>query len=150
MILKWTTYQVTISPWNWRDCVKTTSLSGGGGGGCYLHVVPLATYFRRLNTPSTCLPWVASRIGGRRDPGGWGRRSLRTLYSQHTTLALISLRRVVWWARPDQLASLVDLVSIFVYYHLISLAIIQDKVKGSANPIFIYTIVDTRWRWLMG
>ena len=41
-----------------------------GGGGCYLHVVPLVTSFRRLNTPSTCLPWVASRIGGRRDPGG--------------------------------------------------------------------------------
>ena len=40
------------------------------GGGCYLHVVPLVTSFRRLNTPSTCLPWVASRIGGRRDPGG--------------------------------------------------------------------------------
>ena len=42
----------------------------GRGGGCYLHVVPLVTSFRRLNTPSTCLPWVASRIGGRRDPGG--------------------------------------------------------------------------------
>ena len=41
-----------------------------GGEGCYLHVVPLVTSFRRLNTPSTCLPWVASRIGGRRDPGG--------------------------------------------------------------------------------
>ena len=40
------------------------------GGGCYLHVVPLVTSFRRLNTPSTCLPWIASRIGGRRDPGG--------------------------------------------------------------------------------
>ena len=88
----------------------------GGGGGCYLHVVPLVTSFRRLNTPSTCLPWVASRIGGRRDPGGWGRRSLRTLYSQHTTLALISLRRVIWWARPDQSAGLVDLVFILVYY----------------------------------
>ena len=35
-----------------------------------LNVVPLVTSFRRLNTPSTCLPWVASRIGGRRDPGG--------------------------------------------------------------------------------
>ena len=75
-----------------------------GGGGCYLHVVPLVTSFRRLNTPSTCLPWVASRIGGRRDPGGWGRRRLRTPYSQHTTLALISLSRAVWWARPDQSA----------------------------------------------
>ena len=43
---------------------------------------------------------------------------------------------MVWWARPDQSASLVDLMSIFVYYHLISLAIIQDKVK----PIpFLYT-----------
>ena len=30
----------------------------------------MVTSFRRLNTPSTCLPWVASRIGGRRDPGG--------------------------------------------------------------------------------
>ena len=46
------------------------TLNTSRGGGCYLHVVPLVTSFRRLNTPSTCLPWVASRIGGRRDPGG--------------------------------------------------------------------------------
>ena len=53
---------------------RSYSIGGGlvlyRGGGCYLHVVPLVTSFRRLNTPSTCLPWVASRIGGRRDPGG--------------------------------------------------------------------------------
>ena len=50
-------------------------------------------------------------------------------YSQQTTLALISLRRVVWWARPDQSAGLVDLVSILVDYRLISFFIIQDKTK---------------------
>ena len=27
VIIKWTTYQVTISPWNWSDCLRTTSLS---------------------------------------------------------------------------------------------------------------------------
>ena len=50
--------------------IITNNVSISRGGGCYLHVVPLVTSYRRLNTPSTCLPWVASRIGGRRDPGG--------------------------------------------------------------------------------
>ena len=108
-----------------------------GGGGCHLDVVPLITSFRRLSTPSTRLPRVASRIGGRRDPGGLGHRSLQTSYSQHTTLALISLRWVILWTRPDQSAGLVDLVSILVYYRLISFLIIQDILKVSAAPIFV-------------
>ena len=110
-------------------------MSRGGGGGCYLHVVPLVTSFRRLNTPSTCLPWVASHIGGRRNPEGVGACGLHTPNT---------LRRLVWWTRLDQSAGLVDLVSIFVYYRLISFSIIQDIVIGSATCIFIYTIVDTR------
>ena len=59
----------------WCPLKSSSSIGFGGegvtstwGGGCYLH--PLVTSFRRLNTPSTRLPWVASRIGGRRDPGG--------------------------------------------------------------------------------
>ena len=51
-------------------CSSSRLFNALKGGGCYLHMVPLVTSFRRLNTPSTCLPWVASRLGGRRDPGG--------------------------------------------------------------------------------
>ena len=74
-------------------------------------------------------------------------RRLRTPYSQHTTLAIISLRRVVWWAQPDQWAGLVDFMFTIVYdRHFISSHHPKTNFKGRTNPIFTYTNLNTKSR----